>query len=161
LEGLSIEAGETVTLDIRRLSQHGGMPSRAAVGLVLVAAAGALLFLITPLRGERNAEPGEPELSPAALEREAVMRSIRDLDEDFDTGKLEAEDHARLRDELRARAVALLRAEREGAAAPETTRAAALERCPGCSGAVRAEDRFCPACGAPLDAARADGEAGQ
>jgi hypothetical protein len=160
LEGLSIEPGETVALDLRRLSQQRGMPPTAAVGLVLVAAAGALVFLMAPLRGVGEAEPEEPELSPAALEREAVMSNIRDLDEDFETGKLEAEDHARLRHELRARAVALLRAERE-AAAPVATRAAAPEHCPGCKGAVRAGDRFCPACGTPLGADRADGETGQ
>jgi hypothetical protein len=94
------------------------------------------------------------------VEREAVMRSIRDLDEDFETGKLEAEDHSRLRDELRARAVTLLRAEREGAA-PAAARTAASERCPGCNGAVRAGDRFCPACGARLRAVQANGDAGQ
>jgi hypothetical protein len=160
LEGLSIEPGETVALDLRRLSQQRGMSPTAAVGLVLAAAAGALVFLIAPLRGVRGAEPEEPELSPAALEREAVMRNIRDLDDDFETGKLEAEDHARLRDELRARAVALLRAERD-ASTSAAPRAAASERCPGCSGAVRAGDRFCSACGARLDADRTDGESGQ
>ncbi len=160
LEGLSLEAGETVALDVRRLSHQRGLPATAAAGLVLIAAAGALVFLIAPLRADGDAEPEEPQLSPAALEREAVMRSIRDLDEDFETGKLEAEDHARLRDELRARAVALLRAQREEAA-PATARTAAPDRCPGCNGAVRAVDRFCPTCGTRLDAARANGDAGQ
>ena len=160
LEGLSIETGETVALDIRRLSQQSGLPPVGAVGLVLIAAAGALVFLIAPLRADRDTEPEEPELSPAGLEREAVMRSIRDLDEDFETGKLEAEDHTRLRDELRARAVALLRAEREGAT-PAAARTVASERCPGCNGAVRAGDRFCPACGTRLGAAQTDGDAGQ
>ena len=149
-----------MALDIRRLSHEGGLPAAAAAGLVLIAAAGALVFLIAPLRAGGDAGPEEPELSPAALEREAVMRSIRDLDEDFETGKLEAEDHARLRDELRARAVALLRAQREEVA-PATAQTAAPERCPGCNGAVRPGDRFCPACGTRLDIARADGDAGQ
>jgi hypothetical protein len=160
MEGLSIEAGETVALDIRRLSQRGGLPAVGAVGLVLIAAGGALVFLIAPLRADRDAERDEPEPSPAALEREAVMRSIRDLDEDFETGKLEAEDHSRLREELRARAVALLRAEREGAALA-AARTEAPGRCPGCNAAVRAGDRFCPGCGTRLGAAQADGDAGR
>jgi hypothetical protein len=160
LEGLAIEAGETVALNLRRLSPRRGLPPVATAGLVLIAAAGALAFLISPLRSDRGAEREEPVLSPAALEREAVMRSLLDLDEDFETGKLEAEDHVRLRDELRARAVALLRAERR-AEAPAEPRAAAAERCPGCDGAVRAGDRFCSTCGTRLVAPRANGDTGQ
>jgi hypothetical protein len=60
LEGLSIEMGETVALDMRRLSQQSGLPSVGAAGLVLIAAAGALVFLIAPLRADRDAEREEP-----------------------------------------------------------------------------------------------------
>jgi hypothetical protein len=60
-----------------------------------------------------------------------------------------------MRDELRARAVELLRREREGAA--EREEANAPPRCPSCQAEVRATDRFCFRCGEGL-ADREEGE---
>ncbi|HEY5658968.1 MAG TPA: zinc ribbon domain-containing protein [Myxococcota bacterium] len=162
LEGFSIEAGETVALEMRRLSQESGLRPVGAVVLILIAAAGSLAFLIAPLGGsDRVGLREEPALSPAALEREAVMGSIRDLDEDFETGKVAAEDHRRLRDELRTRAVDLLRVERQGTPSPEP-RIAPAGRCPGCDSPARAGDRFCPQCGAALSPLlQADGDTAQ
>lgn len=147
LEALAIEPGETIALSLRRLSLGRQLPVAASAGLVLLAALGALAFLTAPLRSEDEDDATEPLLTRAAVEREAVMQSIRALDEDFETGKVTAEDHARMRSELRARAVALLREERE-AASPGAGAGAA--RCPSCGGAAGAQDRFCSQCGARL-----------
>lgn len=150
LEGLAIEPGETVALHLRRIALGRQLPLSASAGVVLLAALGALAFLTAPLRSGSADEAAEPVVSRAALEREAVMQSIRALDEDFETGKVTAEDHARMRGELRARAVALLREER-GAKAPDAGAGAA--RCPECGVAARSDDRFCSQCGARLGAA--------
>jgi hypothetical protein len=94
-----------------------------------------------------------------AAEREAVYSAIRDLDDDFDTGKLTPEDHAALRGGLVARAVQLLEAEREAAderrprpgpsealsVAPRAARA-----CASCGAEPPQAARFCPQCGAKL-----------
>jgi hypothetical protein len=80
----------------------------------------------------------------AAVEREAVIGTLRDLDEDYETGKISEADHNQMRDQLRARAVALLREEREGPK-PEPTPSAAF--CTQCGASLRAGDPFCAQCG--------------
>jgi hypothetical protein len=151
LEGFAIEPGERVTLELERIRRRGGVSGLAAVGFVGLAALLAIAFLTGPLRSEP-----QRSLAPEAaqsVEREAVYRAIEALDEDFETGKLSAEDHARMRTELRASAVALLQAERSGPAPkPDATPA-----CPGCGVAVRDADRFCSQCGGSLEGARQPG----
>jgi hypothetical protein len=100
----------------------------------------------------------------SADERAAVYAAIRDLEDDFETGKISAEDHGEMLAELRSRAAVLLRAEREGeagasgepaapaaasfpSARPETTAAAGETPCPGCGAPLAAGVRFCPQCG--------------
>jgi len=85
-----------------------------------------------------------------SLSREALYASIRDLEDDFETGKLSAEDHAALRDELRARAVALAQREREQARVAPA--AAPAPVCARCGSGLRTGDRFCAQCGAPVAA---------
>lgn len=148
LEAFSLEPGEPVALRLERLEARGGLSRVAAAGVVGVLAVFALGVLIAPLRGQGPGEPFRDE-SVVQAEREAVYRSIEDLDHDHETGKLSDEDHARMRAELRARAVALLRAERD-AAAPETPQAADPAPCPRCATPARAGDRFCSQCGAAL-----------
>ncbi len=163
LEGLAFEAGEELAVDLRRIQLGAGLPR--GVSLALVGAGGllALLLLSAPLRDARgrvaDAAPDAGE-SGAAREREALYAAIADLDHDFETGKLSPEDHERMRDELRARAVALLRSERaqagargSGASAPERAlgeTAPAQRRCSACAAPVEASARFCSHCGARL-----------
>jgi hypothetical protein len=98
-----------------------------------------------------NAEPAE---SAQGSEREALYAAMRDLEEDFETGKLSSADHAVLREELRGRAAVLLQAEREAtrqrpAVVPTQT------ECGACGAALRTGDRFCGQCGVPVAAADA------
>jgi hypothetical protein len=138
LEGFAIEPGENVTLRIQQLRRRGATSGLTAAGFVGLAALLAIVFLTGPLR---------------SVEREAVYRAVEALDEDFETGKLSPDDHARMRAELRARAVALLQAERSGDA-PQPDAAPA---CPGCGAALRGTDRFCSQCGSPLEGPRQAG----
>jgi hypothetical protein len=127
--------------------------------------------LTGPLRArrgdERDApqEEAEAELSTARREREAIYEAIRDLDYDVETGKVEAADHTRLRDELRGRAAVLLQAEqaaqtasepvhKPGASGRAASGASGGSSCTQCGAAADAAHRFCAQCGAALAAPR-------
>jgi len=83
--------------------------------LTLVLAALVVRFVGAPLRGrrepdapggEREAPSGEREALEAA--REAKYREIRDLELDFRTGKLSAEDYEAIDAQLRSEAIQIL-----------------------------------------------------
>jgi hypothetical protein len=119
LEGFEIEPEERVVIDLRQLPAPRPLSPLARAGFAALTAAGAIAFLIAPLRGGRQPEDedsAETRAARLAAEREVVYASIRALDEDFETGKLTEQDHAALRGELRAQAVRLLQREREGKA---------------------------------------------
>ncbi len=149
-EGFQIEPGEEIALSITRIPR-GGAPQWASLGLVLVAAAAGAGFLLQPLRGaSRRAatSPDAAERSSLAREREGVVESLRDLDHDFETGKIESGDYEALRATLRAQAVELMRRERE-----ETERPVREVEPPSPSASVpEAPSRFCPHCGAAAEA---------
>lgn len=157
LEGFAIERDEELDLVLERLPTRERLPALASIGVVFVLALASLAYLTGPLRTADAAAPEDAEAM--STERAALYSAIDALDEDFDTGKLSSEDHQRMRDELRARAVAVLQAEREAqqdlAAPAQPTQAAAV--CPSCGAPTRAGDRFCAKCGAPLDSAEAAG----
>ena len=114
----------------------------------LLAGLGALLFLVAPLRSQREpAQLAEPE--GISTGRQAVYQAIEALDDDFEMGKLTHEDHQRMRAELRARAVVLLREEREAQGAATSPRVEPAT-CARCGAALRTADRFCSQCGASL-----------
>jgi hypothetical protein len=147
LEGFEIEPEERIVIDLRQLPSPRPLPALATAGFAALAAAGAIAFLIAPLRGGRRPEEsGETPAARLAAEREVVYASIRDLDEDFETGKLTSQDHAALRGELRAQAVRLLQAEREAAPAA----AAEAAGCASCGAELPQEARFCLGCGVKL-----------
>jgi heme ABC exporter ATP-binding subunit CcmA len=110
LEGFAIEPGENVTLRIQQLRRRGATSGLTAAGFVGLAALLAIVFLTGPLRSEPRRAPA-PEAAQS-VEREAVYRAVEALDEDFETGKLSPDDHARMRAELRARRPAPGRAQR-------------------------------------------------
>jgi hypothetical protein len=159
LEAFELEAGETVTIRFAPLPPRRGLPRAATVGLALLGAGAAILFLSAPLRRAPAAvEEAVPEESAARRERESLVVAIRDLDHDYETGKVSEDDWRVLREELRARAMTYLREERDAAArgaaagTPGSVPVASGPVCPACSAAPRAGDRFCARCGAALAA---------
>lgn len=160
-EAFEVDPGEPVDLSLRALPPRGsesGPPLAAAV-VVGLAAFG---FLLAPL-GRRDAEaPLDDEAAPGARdEREHLYESIRDLDHDYETGKLDEEGWRSLRAELRARAVTLLAQERaragrapRGAPAQAGSAPAAAPAlvCGACGSRPRPGDRFCASCGARIEA---------
>jgi hypothetical protein len=163
-EAYHVSADEIVDLRVIPL-QGGGIPRAASGALTLVALAGGVFFMIMPLiSASRRETEIDVDWQPIRAEREAIYVSIRDLDHDFETGKLESEDYQPMREALRERAIELLRMERKGktdSSAPvdepspptataggEVTTAA---YCPGCGGRVQVEWRFCTHCGGKLN----------
>jgi hypothetical protein len=153
LEAFELGAGETVDLKLARLSPQRPLPLLARAGFAVLLAGVAMAFLIAPLRS-----PGaEPVLASrralhAAAERESVLAALRDLEEDFATGKLYAEDHAQMRTELRARAVSLLAAERDASEATAPVAPPVVTSCPSCAAETDPGARFCSSCGVRLGA---------
>lgn len=122
-EAFNLTADERVDLRIAPL-RDSGLPREAGMAFAFAAIAGSAAYLAAPLtrRARRSdaalsAEDASEEAARAQLaaEREATYAAIRDLDHDFETGKLEAADHASMREALRARAIELLAAERTAA----------------------------------------------
>jgi hypothetical protein len=147
LEGFEIEPEERIVIDLRQLPAPRPLSAFASAGFAGLAAAGVIAFLIAPLRGGRQPEDtAETRSARLAAEREVVYASIRDLDEDFETGKLTSQDHAAMRSELRAQAVRLLQTEREAAPAA----AARTSGCASCGAELPRDAHFCPDCGARL-----------
>lgn len=148
LEGFGIGPDEAVEIRFSRLPATRALPRTATAGLALLVAAATLAFLTGPLRGGPEATPMDPRAEGLAAERQGVYAAIRDLDEDLETGKLTAEDHERLRAELRARAVRLLQQER----ALASTRASepGPATCAACARELPPAARFCPGCGVAL-----------
>ena len=158
LEAFEIPAGEAVELRLRPLEARKSLPKPAATGIALAAAALAIGFLIAPLR-QANAETAAPPspASHAAEQRALLLTAIRDLDEDFEIGKLSETDHREMRLALHAEAVNLLRVERAALAKPAEADPTPRS-CPRCEAETGADACFCSQCGAPLDEPKSAGE---
>jgi hypothetical protein len=157
LEAFDVDAGEEVAIRLDPLPPHGSANPNVARALAGLAGVGLLAWVLLPFARRSGGAPAASERDePARNEREAVYDAIRDLDHDYETAKLSAEDHSRLRDDLRQRAAALIRAEEAGAAIPAPGAAPAIaptaRACVQCHAVAAPEHRFCASCGAPLGA---------
>jgi hypothetical protein len=154
-EAFEIEPGEPVTLRLEPLASRAGLPRSLSWVLALVIGVGGVAFLTGPLRTPSQEEETEPEASPSRRERDSVVAAIRDLDHDYETGKVSEADYESFREELRARALALLREERLPQKPQPTLDPAA---CPACAVSLRPGDRFCAQCGAPIEREAPEGQ---
>lgn len=154
-EAFHVDPNEAVRVALKPLSEKRlGRSPALVVTFLAIAAAAALLA--QPLLRARSATP-DAGPSPISMQREALIQDIRDIDHDFETGKLNAEDHQTMRTALRARAVELLREERAeplpAAERAEPSLANSEEEtaprfCTECGGQLRPEWKFCAHCGA-------------
>jgi cytochrome c-type biogenesis protein CcmI len=113
-------------------------------------AALAAVFLFKPLRGRRE-ENKPADRSEWAAKREVLYESIRDLEHDFETRKIDEADYGVMREELRSDAIELMREEKQ-APPSEASAARAIGRaCPSCGAAARVAWKFCAECGSHLD----------
>lgn len=134
--------------------------STLILGLALLLLFGAIVVI--PLL-DRKRPAVQPPSPFEALEREraAIVRAIRELDFDHRTHKVNDDDYKQLREAQVQRGSQVLRelealrtaaGARDPNAEIETAvqklRAKATRACAACGAAVRADDKFCPQCGA-------------
>ncbi len=157
LQGFALLADEELRIEFERLPARRGLPRMATLGFGLLAAGATFAFLMRPLRDARPEEIRAPsQADELGAERDVVYAVIRDLDEDFATGKLSVDDHAAMRGEMRARAVALLRQQRSALEEPQRSALEApaeppareARSCSACGEGLPTGARFCPQCGA-------------
>lgn len=150
-EAYRVDAGERVHVRLVPFDRRELSPTKSAlIGIALAALAAA--YLIVPLRRRtRGLETAPPVRSEFALERENVYEALRDLEDDHAMDKVDAADFERLRAELRASAVDLLRREREqSVSAPAEGDGPTAASCPDCRERIDPAWRFCSHCGATL-----------
>ena len=143
-------------------------------GAVLLVAA-VMLFLLHPMLTGRRAslQWEEDEPTEAEARRRVTLLALRDVEYDYATGKLGAEDYQALKRELAAEALAALTvAEAETAAhsasAPQLEDEIARLRggldlgttCAVCGSSNDVHSRFCAYCGVPLRAQRDEAPGG-
>jgi hypothetical protein len=146
LEAFNVAPGEEVALRIStRPPSRGSSPGRVMAFVVLAGLLSSALMIAPLLGGDLGLEDAETEELPSVRERESIYAAIGDLEHDHETGKISEADYATMRDELRSRAVNLLRRERENPVDAEASEA--VPRCTACGGEVKATDRFCSQCG--------------
>lgn len=149
-EGFQLRAGEDVQIRLTPLSKPQPIARWIAPSTAFGVLALALVGLFLPLRARESVVPAATQPAPpkARQERELVYTAIRDLDEDYQTGKLEEALYRTSREELLARAAMLLEAERDQVA--HTLGMSRDTQCPSCSTPISDNDRFCAQCGAKL-----------
>jgi len=158
LEAFEIAPGETVPLRLSALPPIAGLHPVAEMLLVALLAAAAVAILARPVLHPRSVAIETMQALPDRRERDSLYSALRDLEDDFETGKVAEPDYRTLREELRGRALALLQLERDAERSrSEQARASQAPRGPSspalcrvCGATPRPEDRFCGRCGAPL-----------
>jgi len=91
--------------------------SPSGIALMLAFLAGGSVFVMWPFLAQRRSADPRTEDEPSQLsqigqlqaEREAILISVRDLDFDYQTGKLTEEDYLTQRESLMGRGVEILK----------------------------------------------------
>lgn len=145
------------------------------IPLALVFTVLAVLAVLHPVVTGRQAvlHRDEEEESEARSRKRTALRALRDVEYDFQTGKMDEEDYARFKSELASEALAAIEEEEARSGAPGTGNGRggasaddALEAeisryrealregstCPGCGAANESAARFCSSCGIRLGA---------
>lgn len=126
----------------------------AMMFLVLVTA----LLILGPLVRRQEASPDRSSLPQPDPDRAkaSALGAIRELEFDYQTGKISPEDYAQLRGRYEAKAVEAIsrpapspRADLETRIEAEIKAARAKRYCTSCGQSLSTSARFCPACGTP------------
>jgi hypothetical protein len=140
--GFDLAADTRIPLRVLPLAPPTTPPPWLQGLLLLLVGGGLLLVVIRPIDQGVPVEAASGQTATDG-EREAIIASLRDLEFDFETGKLSAEDRDRLREELRREAARTLARTREREKPPAPTACS-------CGRAPQPGDRFCAGCGAAL-----------
>jgi len=135
-----------------------------AIGLVVWVGEPLLRRVASPPHGPVDDDSAER----LGLQKEMLYVALRDLDFDFQTGKVDQKDYAELRQQLEAEAVQTLRqldavdplvafdheVEQQVLSLrrryPSTAYGAGHALCPSCRTPLESDENFCPACGQAL-----------
>jgi hypothetical protein len=150
--GFDLPAGTRIPLRVAPLPPVQPLPVPLRVLLVGLIAGALCYFVARPFAAE--AGPALEEEAPedgAEVEKAALIDSLRDLEHDFETGKISAADRNALRAEVRREALQALSRARSlepaaDSAAAEAESTAACE----CGQHPHPGDRFCSGCGKHL-----------
>ena len=115
----------------------------------------AVPYVMNPLVNERRKQPVKATLlkKDGKGQQKDALVAIRDLDFDFQTGKVTREDYETLRAQLVLEAAEYLQTKMEEDEKIEALIRARLQtvkqsvKCEKCGGEIRPFDHFCPACG--------------
>ena len=141
--GFDLAAGSSVALVIRPLPPPAQSSPLWTAALAALLGAGTMFWVGRPVTRALAIEAPEPESDAA---KEALFSALRDLEHDFETGKLSQQDRDRLRQELRRDTLEALAREAGSPVAPEPRE----PECASCGMKTSADARFCGACGARL-----------
>lgn len=121
--------------------------SSILLGLALVVL--VVPFVIDPFIKNNRRKRASKKNTSAQLSKHDALIALRDLDFDFQTGKITSDDYAPLRQQL---LIAAAQAE-QVVETPKATLKAKVESmaCPECNASVQADDKFCPKCGTALN----------
>jgi hypothetical protein len=140
--------------------------------ILIIMVAGLVIFVGEPLvRQQPAALPNAvqaQEVEQLSLHKEILYTAIRDLDFDYQTGKVDQQDYTTLRQQLEGEAIQALRAldavdplaaldnelERQIVALrhgmPSEAIGATVIACPQCGVRLQGDEHFCAACGQAL-----------
>jgi hypothetical protein len=146
--GFDVPAGTRLPFRVHPLPPSRSVPQSLVILLAALGAGALLYYVAAPLVREALARGPVPEesLEPESPAKAQLAAALRDLEHDYETGKLSAEDRERLRADLRREAVAALARER---ALTHLLPEPVLAPCT-CGRMPALGDRFCAACGKPL-----------
>lgn len=143
LESFSVKSGQVVELHMTSLKIPEGIPKGLFFTVLLSGTLGIIFLMSSPLL---TGKATLPSLTESAIEREqiALLASLRDLEHDFETGKISSDDHRQLRDALRYRTSQTYAEPSIGHDEKPS------QVCGRCRNIPPNEALFCPQCGAQL-----------
>jgi len=109
-------------------------------GSIMAILVAAVIF--APMIEGRWREGAGKGQSAAAARRDAAIAALRELEFEYQTGKVSEEDYAALRSRYASEALA---------ARDELGESVAARSCPACGAAVKESAKFCTACGGAVE----------
>ncbi len=120
--------------------------------LVAIVLAAVFAFIAFPILNPPRTEKNESNaLDTLIAQRDSAYQAIRDLDFDYQLGKLATNDYTALRERYKARAATTLQEIDALVTEPAVQTRVEERRCGNCGTPYESEDKFCRRCGNRLN----------